>query len=88
MYGEQISMEVFYTDVILGKKIGQGACSSVNLAHHRRTNEIYAIKMFNTFDKEQASQLQNELKLLISFQCDALISLKGVFHDEGSIGMI
>jgi serine/threonine protein kinase len=44
--------------------------------------------MFNVYDKGQASQLYNEILLLTSFQCDALITLKGVFHDEGSIGVI
>lgn len=58
------------------------------MARHRRTGEVYAIKMFNVYDKGQASQLYNEILLLTSFQCDALISLKGAFHDEGSIGVI
>lgn len=58
------------------------------MARHKRTGELYAIKMFNVYDKAQASQLYNEILLLTSFQCDALISLKGVFHDEGSIGVI
>jgi serine/threonine protein kinase len=58
------------------------------MARHKRTGELYAIKMFNVYDKAQASQLYNEILLLTSFQCDALIALKGVFHDEGSIGVI
>lgn len=81
-------MEVAFTDLILGNRIGQGACSSVNVARHKRTGEVYAIKMFNIYDKGQASQLYNEILLLTSFQCDCLISLKGAFHDEGSIGVI
>jgi serine/threonine protein kinase len=81
-------LEVQYDDLILGDRIGQGACSSVNLARHRSTKEIYAIKMFNIYDHGQASQLYNEILLLTSFQCDALISLKGAFHDQGCIGVI
>lgn len=81
-------LEVAFNDLILGHRIGQGACSSVNIARHKRTGEVYAIKMFNVYDKGQASQLYNEILLLTSFQCDALITLKGVFHDEGSIGVI
>lgn len=46
------------------------------------------MKVFNVFDRTQASQLYNEILLLTSFQCDALISLKGAFHDHGSIGII
>ena len=81
-------LEVAISDLILGNRIGQGACSSVNMARHRITGEVFAIKMFNVYDKGQASQLYNEILLLTSFQCDALITLKGAFHDEGSIGVI
>eukprot|EP00981_Chlorochromonas_danica_P001391 scaffold296_cov164-Ochromonas_danica.AAC.8 len=88
LYGEEVEMEVSYNDLILGKRIGHGACSSVNLAQHRRTGETYAIKLFNIFDRDQASQLYNEILLLTTFSCDALISLKGAFHDSGSIGII
>lgn len=77
-----------FDDLILGNRIGQGACSSVNIARHKRTGEVYAIKMFNVYDKAQASQLYNEISMLANFQCDALITLKGAFHDEGSIGVI
>ncbi|RYH12703.1 hypothetical protein EON65_37555 [archaeon] len=73
-------MEVSFNDLILGRRIGQGACSSVNLAQNRRTGETYAIKLFNIYDRGQASQLYNEILLLTSFSCDALISLKVPFH--------
>lgn len=81
-------MEVSYNDLTLGRRIGQGACSTVNIAQHKRTGETYAIKLFNVYDRAQASQLYNEILLLTSFSCDALISLKGAFHDSGSIGVI
>lgn len=81
-------MEVAYSDLVMGERIGQGACSSVNLARHRVTGEIYAIKLFNVSDQTQASQLYNEILLLTGFQCDALIALKGAFHDQGCIGII
>jgi serine/threonine protein kinase len=82
-------MEVAYTDLVPGKTIGQGACSSVKLASHRFTQELFAIKMFNIYDRAQASQLYNEILLLHNLgTCDALISLKGAFHYEGQIGVI
>jgi serine/threonine protein kinase len=81
-------MEVSFADLVMGERIGQGACSAVNLARHKKTNEIYAIKMFNVADQGQESQLYNEIFLLTSFQCDALIALKGVFHNQGCIGII
>lgn len=73
---------------MIGAVLGKGACSSVYKAQHKRTNEKFAVKVFNVFDRTQASQLYNEILLLTSFQCDALISLKGAFHDHGSIGVI
>lgn len=88
LFGEEIQLEVAITDLVLGNRIGQGACSSVNLAKHKKTGEVYAVKMFNIHDKKQASQLYNEILLLTSFQCDALIALKGAFHDQGCIGVI
>ena len=81
-------MEVSYPDLIVGNRIGHGACSSVNSAKHRRTGELYAVKMFNILNKSQASQLYNEICLLSTVQCDALIALKGAFYDHGNVGMI
>ncbi len=81
-------MEVAFSDLVMGERIGQGACSSVNLARHKKTGAIYAIKLFNVCDQAQESQLYNEIFLLTSFQCDALIAMKGAFHDQGCIGVI
>lgn len=81
-------MAVSFSDLVMGKRIGQGACSSVNLAKHKNTGETYAVKMFNVQDRAQESQLYNEILLLTGFQCDCLISLKGAFHNQGSIGVI
>ena len=72
----------------MGRRIGQGACSSVNLATHKRTGEVFAVKMFNVYDQAQATQLHKEISLLTRVECDALITLKGAFHDEGLIGII
>ena len=81
-------MEVSYNDLDIGKRIGHGACSSVNIATHRMTGEKYAIKMFNIYDNSQANQLRREVKVLAEVDCDALISFKGAFHHEGHIGVI
>lgn len=88
LFGEEVQFEVSFSDLIIGNVLGKGACSSVYKARHKRTNENYAVKVFNVYDRTQASQLYNEILLLTSFQCDALISLKGAFHDHGSIGVI
>ena len=86
--GNDINLEVLYQDLILGKRIGQGACSSVHMAEHRVTGEPYAVKMFNVYDEGQSRQLQREICLLAYVTCDALVSLKGAFHNEGCIGVI
>lgn len=44
-------MEVTYSDLIMGKRIGQGACSCVNMAKHSETGEMFAVKMFNVYDE-------------------------------------
>lgn len=81
-------MDVSYNELLLGERLGSGACSTVNIAKHKKTSELFAVKLFNINDKDQASQLYREIKLLASVECDCLISLKGAFHDQGSIGII
>lgn len=88
LFGETVHLEVDFRDLKIGSILGRGACSSVYAASHKRSGERYALKIFNVYDRGQASQLHNEILLLTSFQCDALISLKGAFHDHGSIGVI
>jgi serine/threonine protein kinase len=44
--------------------------------------------MFNIYDQGQAAQLHKEILLLTKVECDAVITLKGAFHDEGAIGII
>ena len=50
----------------------------------KTTGETYAVKMFNVYDQAQATQLHKEISLLTRVECDALITLKGAFHDEGT----
>ena len=49
-------MEVTYSDLIMGKRIGQGACSCVNMAKHSETGEMFAVKMFNVYDEVRKHQ--------------------------------
>ena len=80
---------VYPDELDMGSRIGQGACSTVMFAKHRRTGEMYAVKMFNVWDRAQASQLFNEILTLTKVECDALVSLQGAFHDlQGGIGVI
>lgn len=86
--GQNIEMKANYFDLIIGKRLGQGSCSSVHLATHKSTGQTFAVKMFNVFDKSQASQLIKEITMLLSNNCEALIDLKGAFHNDGNIGVI
>ena len=85
MFSETLSV----SDLTIGRRIGQGACSSVCIAQHNITKEQYAVKKFNVYDDWQSESLKKELELLTKCnECDALITLKGVFHQEGEVGMI
>jgi hypothetical protein len=54
-----------------------------------RIGQHYAVKFFNIYDEAQADQLLREVTMLFTVQdCDALMTLKGAFHDEGRIGVI
>jgi len=88
MFGEELKMKVTYSDLVIGKRIGQGACSAVHLAEHEKTGEPYAVKMFNVFDKGQRSQMTKEIKVLTELDCEAIISYRGAWYSEGRIGII
>ena len=83
LQGEDVQLKVLYSDLVLGAKIGYGACSSVYVATHKRSGAKYAIKMFSVYDQRQADQLKKEIVMLSKLdQCDALLSMEGVFHQE------
>lgn len=86
--GEELNMDVQYADLIIGKRIGQGACSAVHLAEHEVSGEVFAVKMFNAFDKAQRSQMAKEVKLLTELDCDAIVGIRGAWYHEGRIGVI
>ena len=86
--GEEQKMDVQYADLIIGKRIGQGACSAVHLAEHEKTGEVFAVKMFNAFDKAQRAQMAREVKVLTELDCEAILSIRGAWYHEGRIGII
>ena len=43
--GRDIPMEVSFDDLIVGARIGRGACSSVHVATHRTTRQNFAVKV-------------------------------------------
>ena len=65
-------MDVTYADLIIGRRIGKGACSAVHVAEHDKSGELYAVKMFNAFDKLQAIvvNMKTNMLSLLSIQVD------------------
>ena len=88
LFGEEVSMDVTYADLIIGRRIGRGACSAVHVAEHDKSGELFAVKMFNAFDKQQRSQMIKEIKILTEVDCDCVVPIKGAWHQEGNIGII
>lgn len=88
MWGEDVQMSVKYSDLIIGDRVGAGACSAVHLATHKDTGEKYAIKWFNIFDQNHSQMLFAELNFLHQVDSEAIISMKGAFHDSGRCGLI
>ncbi len=88
IFGEEVVMDVTYADLLIGRRIGQGACSAVHVAEHERSGQLFAVKMFNAFDKEQRSQMIKEIKILTEVDCDCVVPIKGAWHHEGNIGII
>jgi mitogen-activated protein kinase kinase 2 len=86
--GEHVDMEVCISDLIVEGKIGEGACSTVRAAVHRKTGAMYAVKMFNVYNKSQRSQLFNEVHMLKDVQCEALVCFCGAFYTDGCVGVI
>jgi serine/threonine protein kinase len=86
---QEVEMEVTFDELDIGRRIGSGACSNVHLGTHVHTGALYAVKFFSIYDEAQADQLLREVSMLFAVQdCDALMTLKGAFHDEGRIGVI
>jgi serine/threonine protein kinase len=88
LFNKELEMQVTYSDLIIGKRIGQGACSAVHLAEHEKTGVMYAVKMFNVFDKGQRSQMTKEIKILTELDCEAIVAYSGAWYSEGRIGII
>lgn len=78
-------------DLLIFDMIGEGSCSSVHLAVHRKEGLKYAVKTFNVNAKYQTEQLKKEIYILATTpKHDALISFEGIFQDveKGSVGII
>ncbi|CAM9387267.1 unnamed protein product, partial [Phaeothamnion confervicola] len=68
--------------------LGRGACSIVQRARHLYTRELFAVKIFNVYDKERARQLVRELSTLYQVNCPSLVGFYGVYKNEDSIHVV
>ena len=57
-------MMVMHADLHFGRQIGKGACSVVKVAHHKKTGESYAVKMFNIYDEVRSIGFLDNLTLI------------------------
>ncbi|KAG5177228.1 kinase-like domain-containing protein [Tribonema minus] len=75
-------------DLEFGRLLGQGGCSFVVEARHRVTRNLYAVKVFNTYDKEKEQQLLRELITFESAACPCLVRFHGAFRSAGKVHMV
>ena len=59
--------------------LGSGISSVVRRARHKRTRELYAVKLINVNDPDKRSMLMKEVKMLCLFDCDALVQFHGAY---------
>ncbi|KAG5175017.1 kinase-like domain-containing protein [Tribonema minus] len=72
-------------DLDFGRVLGKGACSYVLEARHKRSNDLYAVKVFNPYDREKEKQLMRELSMLEMVTCPCLVRFYGVFRSDGKM---
>ena len=59
--------------------LGSGISSVVRRARHKRTRELYAVKLINVNDPDKRSMLMKEVKMLLANECDALVRFHGAY---------
>ena len=71
----------FYSraDIEMLGHLGSGISSVVRRARHKRTRELYAVKLINVNDPDKRSMLMKEVKMLCLFDCDALVQFHGAY---------
>lgn len=86
--GEAMAGAVSFEDIEIVKKLGAGCSSVVQLARHKVTGELYALKCINLFDKGVRDMLLTELSTLFKSDCEALIDFHGATYREGQVAVI
>mmetsp|Transcript_35802 Transcript_35802/g.47267 ORF Transcript_35802/g.47267 Transcript_35802/m.47267 type:complete len:374 (+) Transcript_35802:60-1181(+) len=86
--GERFGRQICPDDLKVQGIIGRGACSSVQRCRHLRTNEVFALKRFNVYDREKRQQLVQEINTLYQVECPSLIGFYGAYQKKGNIYVI
>lgn len=69
--------------------LGEGNSGSVHRVRHRRTGQLYALKLINNiFDRSKRHQMIHELSTLYKADCPFLISFYGAFFKDGAISVL
>ena len=56
--------------------LGSGISSVVRRARHKRTGQLFAVKLINVNDPDKRSQLMKEVRMLFEFNCEALVQVR------------
>ena len=69
--------EIPIGDYIITKKIGKGSFSNVYKAYHKKTNALYALKIFETkkFSEKIIQCIYNEIKILMEIDHPNIVKL-------------
>ncbi|CAM9257804.1 unnamed protein product [Chrysoparadoxa australica] len=76
------------SDLTIEGMLGRGACSYVQQARHNRTGQLYAVKVFNVFDRDRAKQLISELSTLLQVNCPSLVRFYSVFKSDDRVHLV
>ena len=80
-------MDVRFGELQLVKTLGRGAWSIVELRQHPETGALYAVKVFNMYDKHKRGQVMKEIHSLYDTSCDALVDVYGCSFADGKISV-
>jgi len=77
---DKVQGAVSFEDIEIVKKLGAGCSSVVQLARHKKSGELYALKLINLYEKSVRDMLLSELKALFTADCEALIEFHGATY--------
>lgn len=79
---------VTFEDLEEIRTLGSGASSTVKLARHKVTGELFALKCIGLYMKTMRDMLLTELRALFSSDCECLVDFYGATYREGQVAVI